>query len=86
MVCESGRCENCSELQFCPCLVLDLCTEVTIIMLRKCGAAERALCEGHHGGLSLLWKAIEMVFLYISLGIDHFRHFNEEFNKCRNLD
>ena len=40
-------------------------------MLRKCGAAERALCEGHHGGLSLLWKAIEMVFLYISLGIDN---------------
>jgi hypothetical protein len=37
----------------------------------NCGVVERALYEGLQGGLYCLWKAIEMVLLYISFGIDN---------------
>jgi hypothetical protein len=32
---------------------------------------ERALCGGLHGGLCCLWKAVEIVLLHISVGIDN---------------
>ena len=36
-----------------------------------CGVVERGLRGGFHGGLSCLWKDIEMVLLHISMGIDN---------------
>jgi hypothetical protein len=51
--------------------VLTVVLSFQIYCLGKCGIVERALCGGRHGGFSGLWKAIEVVLLHISLGIDN---------------
>jgi hypothetical protein len=42
------------------CLIYAAVVAVRNIMCVKCGAIERALCGGCHGGLYCIWKAIEM--------------------------
>jgi hypothetical protein len=65
---QSDRCQTLYEIAGGQWLLLDRGTAVRNVMCGKCGAVERALCGGCNGGLSCLWRATEMEWLYISLG------------------